>query len=670
MTSVRNKVVAGVGEDAAPAFTDAELQGAVDAAYAAALPNKDGKVASYIPELARADPEALAVAVCTPDGRVFTAGDALAEFTAQSASKPFLYGTALKRHGEPAVRAVVGVEPTGDAFNSLVRLESGTGRPHNPMVNAGAIAVASLLAARDGSRRVTNLLDIFRDFAGRDDISVDMGVFLSERASGDRNRALAHLMQYFGTLASPVNEALELYFQACSVLLTTTDLAVMAAALANDAKQPMTGEVLLDHRCLRDVLTIMSTCGLYNSTGRFMFDAGIPAKSGVSGCVFAVAPGRLGIAAYSPRLDAWANSVRGVAAVKFISERLKLHVFETPPASGVTAVEAASAAPKPSKPMSRRMRAVQDPSLSTVLEKVLVSAREELATGGKAIGVPAQYLAELGTTDVESFALAVCTADGREATAGDAGARFTIQAAANPFAYALALKARGAEAVAKVVGVEPSGNPFNAIVLDPDTNRPSNPLGNAGAIAVAGMQPGAGAAERLNGLMAGMAAFAGVKRLNVDAAVLEAETRGGERNRAIAYLLRNFGAIDDVEAALELYFQQCSLEMTPTALARMGATLARGGVNPMTAERVIPAELVRPVLSVMYTTGMHDSSGQFAFDAGIPAKSGVSGCIVAVVPGRMGIAVYQPRVDAHGASVAGLVAMRHLAEKLDAGLFG
>ncbi len=173
----------------------------------------------------------------------------------------------------------------------------------------------------------------------------------------------------------------------------------------------------------------------------------------------------------------------------------------------------------------------------------------------------------------------------------------------------------------------------------------------------------------MHGRLAGFAALAGAERMVVDAAVLEAERAAGERNRAIASLLRNFRLVDDEEAALELYFQQCSIRVTCAQLARMGATLANAGVEPRSGRRAIDAELTRHVLSVMLTCGLHDESGRFAFDVGLPAKSGISGGILAVVPGRMGLAAFSPPVNDHGSSVRGLTAMARLSESLGLSVF-
>jgi glutaminase len=223
----------------------------------------------------------------------------------------------------------VGVEPTGEAFNAIV-LDESSNRPFNPMVNAGAIATADLIAGKDFPERVTRMLQMFGRFTGRD-VYVDNSVFMSERATGHRNRAIVHLMRNFGMVGEHFEESLELYFQQCSVLVTCHDLAVMGAALANGGVNPVTGVRAIQADFVKDLLSIMLTCGMYDYAGEWAFRVGLPAKSGVAGGVVAVVPGRLGIGIFSPRLDAKGNSVRGVKVCEELSRRFGLHAFESSP---------------------------------------------------------------------------------------------------------------------------------------------------------------------------------------------------------------------------------------------------------------------------------------------------------------------------------------------------
>lgn len=294
-------------------------------------PLADGRVADYIPELATADPSWFGIAVAgASDGQMFEAGACEQEFTIQSISKPFVFGLALEDHGREAVAQRVGVEPTGDAFNSIIKLDEGSHRPHNPMVNAGAIATAALIKGATQVERLNRLLDMFGRYIGRRP-KVDVAVFASERHTGHRNRAIGHLLLNFGMLPAHVEEVLDLYFQQCSVLVTARDLAMMAATLANGGVNPVTGVRALQGEYVQDLLSVMYTCGMYDSAGQWAYEVGLPAKSGVSGGVITVVPGRMGVAVFSPPLDSHGNSTRGVAVCRDLSQRFGLHCFSSAP---------------------------------------------------------------------------------------------------------------------------------------------------------------------------------------------------------------------------------------------------------------------------------------------------------------------------------------------------
>jgi glutaminase len=287
----------------------------------------EGQVAGYIPELAKAHPDWFAISVVTTDGRVFQVGDVAQQFTIQSISKVFVYGMALEDWGRDRLLEKVGVEPTGDPFNSHIRLDETSHRPDNPMINAGAIATTSLLKGDTPTDRLNRLLDMFRRYVGRE-VYVDISTFLSERATGHRNRAIAHLMLNFGMVNENLEEVLDLYFQQCALLVTCQDLATMAAALANQGTHPITGEPVVHPQYVRDILSVMYTCGMYNFAGEWAFRVGIPAKSGVSGGIIAVVPNQAGIAVFSPPLDSHGNSVRGVKVFEALSQEYGFHMFD------------------------------------------------------------------------------------------------------------------------------------------------------------------------------------------------------------------------------------------------------------------------------------------------------------------------------------------------------
>ena len=285
--------------------------------------NADGAVATYIPELGKADPSWFGIAAATLDGTVHAVGDTRIPFTIQSISKPLTYALILDDLGEIAVRSRIGVEPTGDAFNAIT-LDPATGRPLNPMVNAGAIAAAGLVRpAADGSA-LDRLLDGYGQFVGRS-VSVDRAVEASERASGHRNRAIGHLLRASGVLDGDADEALERYFAQCSVEVSAIDLAIIAATLANGGVNPLTGRRAASAEAVRSVQAVMSTCGMYDGAGEWLYSIGLPAKSGVSGGILVVVPGQLGLGFFSPPLDRHGNSVRGGLACRDIVRELDLH---------------------------------------------------------------------------------------------------------------------------------------------------------------------------------------------------------------------------------------------------------------------------------------------------------------------------------------------------------
>jgi glutaminase len=300
--------------------------------HARLSPLTDGEVATYIPELANAAPSDFGIALATTDGRIYQVGDCARPFTIQSVSKPFMYGHALETLGRACVLRRVGVEPTGEAFNSIV-LDETANRPFNPMVNAGAIAVAGLMQGEDNRARVRNMLRLFGRFAGRD-LVIDEAVFQSERATGHRNRAIAWMMLNTGMIDRAPEDILDLYFRQCSVSVNCADLALMAATLANHGVQPVTGDPILNPEATRDVLSVMHSCGMYNYAGEWSYEVGMPAKSGVSGCIIAVMPGQLGLAIYSPPLDRHGNSVRGIRVCQEMSRDFELHPFDSRSSAG------------------------------------------------------------------------------------------------------------------------------------------------------------------------------------------------------------------------------------------------------------------------------------------------------------------------------------------------
>jgi len=304
-----------------------EIQAALDDLHNKYRFLQVGAIANYIPELAKMNPDWFSICIVTADGQCFTVGDSGQLFTIQSISKVFVYGLALEDRGRDRVLSTVGVEPTGEAFNAII-LDERSQRPYNPMVNAGAIATTSLIQGKGPTERLNRLLAMFERYIGHESF-IDMPTFMSERTTGHRNRAMAHLMLNFGMIDEKIDQALDLYFQQCSLMVNCLDLAVMAATLANRGINPLNKVQAVTSCYIRDILSVMYTCGMYNFAGEWAYKIGLPAKSGVSGGLIVVVPGRMGIGVFSPLLDERGNSVRGVKVCEELSNRFGLHLFES-----------------------------------------------------------------------------------------------------------------------------------------------------------------------------------------------------------------------------------------------------------------------------------------------------------------------------------------------------
>jgi glutaminase len=295
-------------------------------AHARHLENRRGELAQYIPELAAVDPERFGIAIATVEGDIFEVGDTDYPFTIQSVSKAFVYCLALELVGREAVLERVGVEPSGDAFNAIV-FDPHTGRPFNPMVNAGAITVAGILHDVAGAGAFDLILDRLSEAAGRR-LAVDEAVYRSELATGHRNRAIGHLLRNVGALSGSVDDVVDIYLRQCAILVTAADLARMGATLAHIGENPWTGRQVFELTAVRNTLAVMFSCGMYDYSGNWAYDVGVPAKSGVGGGIVGVVNRQLGLGTFSPRLDAKGNSVRGLALLKDVGDELGLHVFD------------------------------------------------------------------------------------------------------------------------------------------------------------------------------------------------------------------------------------------------------------------------------------------------------------------------------------------------------
>ena len=291
---------------------------------------QNGKVANYIPALAKADPNALGIYILDRNGLWSSAGDSKVRFTIQSIVKPILLLQALMDNGEEYVRSRVGVESTGkpfDAINISDAINQEILSEHiNPMVNMGAIVMCTLIKGENYRDRFDRLLDLTRKLANNPDIDVDEEVYLSEKATGNKNRALAFLMRSCGLLDGDVEEVLDCYFRACSIRVDCRDLARIAFVLSNKGKDFM-GNELFPARYAHYVNAVMLTCGMYDGAGDFAVTVGVPAKSGVGGGIMAVVPGRMGIGIYSPALNKKGNSIAGLRMLRRLSRQLELSIF-------------------------------------------------------------------------------------------------------------------------------------------------------------------------------------------------------------------------------------------------------------------------------------------------------------------------------------------------------
>jgi glutaminase len=286
--------------------------------------NGDGAVANYIPELSKANPVHFGISVATIDGHVYETGDSAVPFTIQSISKPFVFALALEQLGPERVEATIGVEPSGEPFNSIHL--NGDNRPFNAMVNAGAIACSGLIYSRSGGGAFERIREALSLFAGRS-LDVDDAVYASERNTGDRNRAIAYLLRNYSVIEGDVDAVLDVYFRQCSILVTARDLAVMATTLANHGINPLTGEQVVTPYAVARTLSVMTSSGMYDYAGEWIYRVGIPAKSGVGGGIVAALPSQFGLGTFSPLLDSHGNSVRGLKVCEELSSHFDLHVL-------------------------------------------------------------------------------------------------------------------------------------------------------------------------------------------------------------------------------------------------------------------------------------------------------------------------------------------------------
>ena len=322
----------------APAFVSTgtlpgreQVRALVEEASSRFREERSGRVADYIPALAEADPAAFGICVANTRGDMFALGDAQQAFSIQSVSKPFAFALVCEALGAEEAARRLGVDATGLAFNSVMAVELRPEHTSNPMVNSGAIATTSLVPGASAQERWHNVQQGLSRFAGRP-LELDERVYRSEAATNQRNAGIAHLLHGYGRVYGDPDEVTDVYTRQCALLVTARDLALMGATLAGGGVHPLTREQVVSADTCRRVLAVMATAGLYERSGSWLFDVGLPGKSGVSGGIVTVSPGKGAVATYAPPLDAAGNSVRGQLVTRFLSERLGLNLFVSAPA--------------------------------------------------------------------------------------------------------------------------------------------------------------------------------------------------------------------------------------------------------------------------------------------------------------------------------------------------
>ena len=312
------------------AISKEKIEAALNEAYDKFKDLKEGKNADYIKELANVDPNIFGIALVTVDGQVYTKGDVQSQVSIQSVSKVFTMAQVIEEQGHQAVQDKIGVDATGMRFNSIVAIEMQKGKEINPLVNPGAIAASSLIAGNDSAAKWKHIVEVQSDFAGRP-LSLDMPVYISEAGDNLRNQAIAHLLFAYGRMYFDPVQSTDIYTKQCALSVNAKDLATMAATLANGGVNPVTKKKVVSPETAMYTLPVMATAGLYDNSGIWFYNSGVPAKSGVGGGLLAVCPGKFGIAVVSPPLDAAGNSVKAQKVIDYVITQLKANPYWVEP---------------------------------------------------------------------------------------------------------------------------------------------------------------------------------------------------------------------------------------------------------------------------------------------------------------------------------------------------
>jgi glutaminase len=311
-------------------LTPEKIKAALDEAYDKFKDVKDGKNADYIKALAEVDPKIFGIALVTTDGTVYTKGDVTSMVSIQSISKAFVMAEVIEKQGHQAIQDKIGVDATGMRFNSIVAVELQKGKEINPLVNPGAIAAASLMEGVDSTAKWKNIVKVMSDFAGRP-LYLNMPVYISEAGDNLRNQAIAHLLLAYGRMYFDPVQATDIYTKQCALNVSAKDLAIMGSTMANGGTNPVSKKKVVSPETIAYTLPVMATAGLYDDSGIWYYNSGIPAKSGVGGGLVAVCPGKFGIGVVSPPLDAAGNSVKAQMVIKYVVEKLGVNPFMIQP---------------------------------------------------------------------------------------------------------------------------------------------------------------------------------------------------------------------------------------------------------------------------------------------------------------------------------------------------
>lgn len=596
------------------------------------------------------DEDAFSISVTTTEGETFSYGDKNKTFPILSIAKAFVYGLIQQDYGPHEVLQKISVEPTGEPHDRVIWREEIQKGIFNPLINAGALIALSMVRGSSLEDKWGRLEKLFERLSNTS--TQVHQPYLAHRSTRDSLlKATAYALHHENLLETDVEEVVALFNRQCCIEKNTDALSVMAATLSNSGINPVTGEQVFDAGIVKNLLSVMYMCGLYNFSGQWSYRVGLPAKSGLAGVLMVVVPGQMGIVVYSPRLGQHRKSERGVEFFTQLSERLNYHIFNPSPQPNIPTMiavdgeereELASSAEIVSSKSNRDfMRETMESSYHQVLERVG--------------GLIYQSESNLQHVNPNWFGVSICWTDGERADYGDYQVPFLIQSLSKVFTFGMALEDLGRDYVLSRVDVEPTGHSYNSMIrVDERSKRPLNPMVNTGAIAVTSLIRGNTPAHCLRRVLEMYHGYVG-HPVFVDMPTYISEQNRGDRNWAIAYLLRSFGMVEaNLELTLDLYLQQCSVMVNAHDLATMAATLANRGRNPITGVQAIQSEYVRDLLSVMFTCGMYDYAGQWVYKVGYPAKSGVGGGLIVVVPDQFGLAVFSPLIDQRGNSLRGV----------------